>query len=199
VDTWSCGVILYTLLAGCLPFDEEVIPALFKKIKAAEYTIPDHFSLQARDLIKRMLEPNQVNRMKFHDIRKHPWFKEYFPLYRNVRNFANRFDNFKIDEEIFGKILNMDFVFNSKDVEDIRSAIKKGKDYSFVIAYDLMVDDQRKHVEKESGKEIPEEERLYSIIPVSQMKKVFEDAFTSFIHRLNRKTVKFLESDNSTW
>ena len=37
VDTWSCGVVLYALLAGYLPFDEEIISKLFKKIRGTLY------------------------------------------------------------------------------------------------------------------------------------------------------------------
>ncbi|VAH90415.1 unnamed protein product [Triticum turgidum subsp. durum] len=57
-DIWSCGVILFILLAGFLPFEDENIIALYKKISEAQFTCPSWFSTGAKKLITRILDPN---------------------------------------------------------------------------------------------------------------------------------------------
>ncbi|KAI7754915.1 hypothetical protein M8C21_027025 [Ambrosia artemisiifolia] len=84
VDVWSCGVILYALLCGTLPFDDENIPNLFKKIKGGIYTLPSHLSPGARDLIPRMLVVDPMKRITIPEIRMHPWFQAHLPRYLAV-------------------------------------------------------------------------------------------------------------------
>ncbi|KAG5388167.1 hypothetical protein IGI04_029708, partial [Brassica rapa subsp. trilocularis] len=62
-DIWSCGVILYVILTGCLPFDDTNLAVLCRKIVKGDSPIPRWLSPGAKTMIKRMLDPNPVTRM----------------------------------------------------------------------------------------------------------------------------------------
>ncbi|KAG7548533.1 Protein kinase domain [Arabidopsis suecica] len=84
VDIWSCGVILYALLCGTLPFSDEHMPSLFDKIKRGIYILPDHLSPLARDLIPKMLMVDPLMRISIAEIRHHLWFNNDLPLYLTI-------------------------------------------------------------------------------------------------------------------
>lgn len=75
VDVWSCGVILFALLCGFLPFDDGNIQILFKKIKFGSVPLPKYISVKSGNLIKRMLLLNPLRRITLSEIQSHNWLK----------------------------------------------------------------------------------------------------------------------------
>ncbi|KAG7010477.1 CBL-interacting serine/threonine-protein kinase 10, partial [Cucurbita argyrosperma subsp. argyrosperma] len=75
-DIWSCGVVLFVLLAGYLPFHDSNLMEMYRKIEKADYKCPSWFPREMRRLLSRMLDPNPVTRTSVAMIRQSSWFKK---------------------------------------------------------------------------------------------------------------------------
>ncbi|KAF2321518.1 hypothetical protein P3X46_010775 [Hevea brasiliensis] len=73
-DIWSCGVILFVLLAGYLPFQNANLMKMYVKIFKAEYEFPPWISPDARRLISKLLVVDPERRIAVPHIRQNPWF-----------------------------------------------------------------------------------------------------------------------------
>lgn len=76
-DIWSCGIILFALLNGTVPFDDDDHMAVLQKVRIGTYTMPQHMSAEAKNLIHRILTVNPDQRITMEDIWKHPLVTHY--------------------------------------------------------------------------------------------------------------------------
>lgn len=76
-DVWSCGIILFALLTGHLPFNDDNIKKLLLKVQSGKYQIPQNLSAEARDLIARILVVNPARRLTTEEILAHPLIVKY--------------------------------------------------------------------------------------------------------------------------
>lgn len=107
VDVWLLGVILYVMLCGRLPFDDEFIPALFKKISNGVYTLPNYLSGGAKHLLTRMLVVNPLNRITIHEIMEDAWFKEGIEEYLLPPDLSKtKHKKIEVDEDVISALTN---------------------------------------------------------------------------------------------
>ncbi|ETW77987.1 hypothetical protein HETIRDRAFT_324951, partial [Heterobasidion irregulare TC 32-1] len=78
-DIWSCGVILFALLTGRLPFDDKNVRSLLSKVKTGKYEMPAWVDPQAKDLVSRMLVVDVSRRITMPEILAHPWLANPTP------------------------------------------------------------------------------------------------------------------------
>lgn len=74
-DIWSCGVVLFVLLAGYLPFHDSNLIEMYRKISKAEFKCPKWFSPDVRRLLQKILDPNPNTRISIAKIKESSWFR----------------------------------------------------------------------------------------------------------------------------
>ncbi|KAK2995994.1 hypothetical protein RJ640_017358 [Escallonia rubra] len=77
-DIWSCGVILFVLLAGFLPFHDTNLMEMYRKISKGEFKCPQWFPPEVKKLLSRILDPNPCARMTFAKLMENSWFRKGF-------------------------------------------------------------------------------------------------------------------------
>ncbi|KAF9621893.1 hypothetical protein IFM89_028481 [Coptis chinensis] len=80
-DIWSCGVILFVLLAGYLPFHDSNLMEMYRKISRADYKCPQWIPPEVRKLLSRILDPSPCTRITVAKLMDNTWFKKgYKPV-----------------------------------------------------------------------------------------------------------------------
>lgn len=138
VDIWSCGVILYALLCGTLPFDDEHVPTLFRKIKSGIFPIPEYLNKQVVSLLCQMLQVDPLKRATVEEIKKHEWFQKELPAYLFPSPVEQ--DSSVIDTHAVTEVCEK---FGVKDYE-VHNALLSGDPHDqLAIAYHLIIDNKR--------------------------------------------------------
>ncbi|XP_057317155.1 serine/threonine-protein kinase BRSK2-like isoform X2 [Hydractinia symbiolongicarpus] len=75
-DAWSCGVILYALVVGCLPFDDDNLRILLEKVKSGRFVIPAFVPKDCVDLLHRMIRVDPQQRFSLTDVKRHSFFSK---------------------------------------------------------------------------------------------------------------------------
>ncbi|KAG6833323.1 hypothetical protein H0H87_008498 [Tephrocybe sp. NHM501043] len=78
VDVWSFGVVLYVLVCGKVPFDDQSMPALHAKIKRGFVEYPVWLSADCKHLLSRMLVTTPAQRAQLSEVLAHPWMTRGF-------------------------------------------------------------------------------------------------------------------------
>ena len=76
VDIWSAGVVLFAMLYGTVPFKANNMDELHKLIVKGKYTLKDDISIEARNLLRGLLEVNPEKRLNIKQIYRHKWLDD---------------------------------------------------------------------------------------------------------------------------
>lgn len=158
IDIWSSGVVLFVLLTGNLPFDDNNISMLLQKIKRGEFEIPPSVSGVCQDLIRRILNIDPVARIKISQIFKHPWFRINLPNHLSymiscldpsidllsINSIRPKY-RLELDPELFEIcVIGSKLALTVEQSAKLKKKIMKDADDEFCVHYNMLHDAKQK-------------------------------------------------------
>lgn len=160
-DVWSCGIILFALLTGHLPFDDENIRKLLVKVQNGKFTMPNYLSSDAKDLIWKMLKVDPNERIQINDILKHPLMTKYetnsslkskFNDNERINTYTNKVNNLIIKkEDIHYDILkSLSILFHGASQESLIPKLTSKNSNNEKMFYYLLLQYKQNHQNKKN-------------------------------------------------
>lgn len=109
VDTWSAGIILFALVCGYLPFDDNDTQTLYRKIMKGDFALPSFLSSPVSDLIKRILTVDPNRRYTLEQIKNHPWFGLYKGYVRISKGLVLGYHEVPIDKVLIEQVVSFGY------------------------------------------------------------------------------------------
>ena len=178
-DIWSCGVILFAMICGYLPFEDPNTSQLYKKIMLGTYKCARWVSPEAQDLLKKILNISPEGRYNIEKIRNHPWFIKH-----SVYSLLNPSIN-NTNEDVLKSLIKLGL-----DVEYTRESLHLGRYNNHTATYFILLKKSEK--EKKSNKTIAKISQRNSINP--RIKKLFvHEALAEAQEKTPSRTSHFIQ------
>ncbi|KAE8149286.1 hypothetical protein BDV25DRAFT_4208 [Aspergillus avenaceus] len=150
VDVWSFGIVLYVLVCGKVPFDDQSMPKLHAKIKQGVFEFPQGLSAECRSIISRMLVTDPKQRASLAEIMNHPWMnKGYNGPPENYLPHREPL-HLPLDSEVIEKMTGFDFGPPDYITNQLTKVIES-EDYQHAVRTSIREQPASNHGEKKRG------------------------------------------------
>ena len=187
IDVWATGIILFAMLCGYLPFEDDNNDILFKHILSGKINYPSYLSEMSKDLLNKIIETEPEKRIKIEEIKKHPFYllgkKLYDKKFNKIKINSSKELNYKDDK--------IEFNINTQNSNEREHSKKERKQQ-------LFSDYIKTEIINRKNKEITLQNELINSNKLGLLSKCVED-YTSSLNKENdnkSENVKRINSKN---